>query len=62
MLKDNKIWQIQNIERTYTDEELISLIQNGTFNGDIKITNKDLKQWYSIADTIYQFYLPQNQK
>lgn len=53
-----KIWHIQNDSKSYTDEELIEMIKNQKLDGETRITNRDLRKWIKIKNTIYQFYLP----
>lgn len=57
MFNSGKIWRIQNVAQIYTDEELVTLIKQGKIKGDMRITNRDLKKWIKVKDTIYQFYL-----
>ena len=58
ILKKGKIWHIQNDNTAYSDEELITMIKSGKLKADTRITNRDLKKWIRIKDSIYQFYLP----
>lgn len=57
MFTNNKIWKVQNDNNTYSDEELIELIKNGKINSDTRITNKDLKKWLKVEETLYNYYL-----
>ena len=57
MFNKDKIWRIQNDNNSYTDDELIELIRNGTLKKDTRITNRELKKWLCIKDTIYNIYL-----
>lgn len=57
MFNKDKIWRIQNDNNSYTDDELIELIKNGTLKKDTRITNRELKKWLCIKDTIYNIYL-----
>lgn len=57
MFNKDKIWRIQNDNNSYTDDELIELIKNGTLKKDTRITNRELKKWLCIKDTIYDIYL-----
>lgn len=57
MFNKDKIWRIQNDNNSYTDEELVELIKNGTLKKDTRITNRELKKWICIKDTIYNIYL-----
>ncbi len=57
MFNKDKIWRIQNDNNSYTDEELVELIKNGTLKKDTRITNRELKKWLCIKDTIYNIYL-----
>ncbi len=58
ILNKGKIWRIQNDNTAYSDEELITMIKSGKLKADTRITNRDLKKWIRIKDSIYQFYLP----
>ena len=60
ILNKGKIWRIQNMNVVYADDELINLIKSGKINGETRITNRDLKKWVKIKDTVYQFYLPKD--
>lgn len=57
MFTNNKIWKVQNDNNTYSDEELVELIKNGKINYDTRITNKDLKKWLKVEETLYNYYL-----
>lgn len=57
MFTNNKIWKVQNDNNTYSDEELVELIKNGKINSDTRITNKDLKKWLKVDETLYNYYL-----
>ncbi len=57
MFTNNKIWKVQNDNNTYSDEELVELIKNGKINSDTRITNKDLKKWLKVEETLYNYYL-----
>ena len=58
----NKIWQIKGYEGTFTDEQIVELIKSGRLTKEDALTSKDIKQWIKIEDSIYQFYLKEEQK
>lgn len=59
-MSHEKIWHIQNKAARLSDEELIALIKKGEIQADDYISNKDIKAWIKVKDSIYQFYLKEN--
>ncbi|MBR2802047.1 MAG: DUF4339 domain-containing protein [Erysipelotrichaceae bacterium] len=59
MPKNNKevLWQIHGREGTYSDQELIEMIKRGEVSPEDLLTNRDLKAWLPLKETIYAFYL-----
>ena len=53
----NKIWKIKGYEGSFTDEEVIELIRQGQLKGEDALSSRDMKKWVRIEDSIYQFYL-----
>lgn len=53
----NKIWKIKGYEGTFTDEQIITLIQSGKLKGEDYLSSKELKTYIMIKDSIYQYYL-----
>lgn len=51
------LWKIKGREEKVSDEQLIEMIKQGLLTGDDYITNRDLKKYVSISDSIYEFYL-----
>lgn len=45
----------------YSEGEIIKLIQNGLLNADDYIWMVDLDNWVTVGNSIYSFYMPQNQ-
>ncbi|MBQ9425539.1 MAG: hypothetical protein IJU42_06305 [Erysipelotrichaceae bacterium] len=56
-MKKNKIWRVKGFEGTFSDEELIELIQSGELKADYAVTTKEMKRWVRLKDSIYQFYM-----
>lgn len=58
----NKIWRIKGLpeQMLFNDDELINKIIMGEFNGDCVLINASLKQEVKIKDTIYSYYLKEN--
>ena len=56
-MKKNKIWRVKGFEGTFSDEELIELIQSGELKADYAITTKEMNRWVRLKDSIYQFYM-----
>ena len=57
----NKIWKIKGFEGTFTDEELIALIESGEVKADYSLTTREMKKWIKLKDSIYQFYLKEQE-
>lgn len=57
-----KIWQIKDRPKALmlTDEELILAIKNGLLKGDDILLSLELKEEVKIKDSIYSFYLKEN--
>ena len=51
------LWKIKGREEKVSDEQLIEMIKQGVLTGNDYITNRDLKKYVSISDSIYEFYL-----
>ena len=51
-----KTWNVKN-KNSYSDEELIEAIKQGSVNGDDLIKSDMLKNYIKVSDSIYQFYL-----
>lgn len=56
-MKKNKIWRIKGYEGQFSDDELIELIVKGEVKSDFSVTTKEMKKWVKIKDSIYQYYL-----
>ncbi|MDO4499766.1 MAG: hypothetical protein Q4B60_00660 [Erysipelotrichaceae bacterium] len=54
---NNKIWTVRGRSDHYSDAELIKMIKEKEVDGNDFITNTELKTWMRVIDTIYQFYL-----
>lgn len=54
-----KIWKVKN-KASYSDEDLISAIKNGTIVADDLISSDSFKDYIKVSDSIYQFYLKGN--
>ena len=52
----NSMWKIQGKDELISDERLISMIKNGEVSKEDSVTNKDMKIWMKLKDSIYQFY------
>ena len=57
----NKIWRIKGFEGSYTDEQLIELIKSGQIKADYSLTSREMKSWVKVADSIYQYYLKEDE-
>jgi hypothetical protein len=61
----DKVWYYMKPDRNkygpYSDQELIALIQQEILLAGDYIWMPDLKAWLKIGDSIYAFYLPENQ-
>lgn len=55
-------WYVYNHKKQYTDEELVQAIQEGKISKNELITNKDLRVWMPLKETIYRYYLPEEQE
>lgn len=53
----NKIWKVRGDNITYTDEELIKMIKDGSLNANDYIATKEMKKWIQIKESIYQYYI-----
>lgn len=51
-----KTWNVKNKD-SYSDEELIEAIKNGSVKGEDFIISDTLKDYIKVSDSIYQFYL-----
>ena len=51
-----KTWNVKNKD-SYSDEELIEAIKNGSVKGEDFIISDALKDYIKVSDSIYQFYL-----
>ena len=58
----NKIWKIKGFEGTFTDEDLIALIQEGQVKSDYLLKSKDMKKWIALKESIYQYYMEDKKK
>ena len=56
-MKKNKVWRIKGFEGQFTDDEVIDLIRKKQIRKDFYLTSRDIKQWIKLEDSIYQFYL-----
>ena len=52
-----KIWKIKGFQGTFTDEEVIALIKSKELKPDYSLTSKEMKKWIKLKDSIYQYYL-----
>ncbi|MDO4414594.1 MAG: DUF4339 domain-containing protein [Erysipelotrichaceae bacterium] len=61
----DKIWYYMKPNRRkygpYDDQELIALITKEILLADDFIWMPDLKDWIKVGDSIYAFFLPDNQ-
>lgn len=57
----NKVWRIKGFEGSFTDEELISLLLSGQVKKDFQITTREMKNWVKVEDSIYQYYLKEDE-
>lgn len=62
MMKKNKIWKIKGFEGSFTDEEIIELIKSGQVKKDFAITTREMKKWIKVKQSIYQFYLKEDEE
>lgn len=60
-MKKNKVWRIKGFEGIFSDEELISLIESKQVNKDFSITTREMKTWVKLKDSIYQYYLKEDE-
>ncbi len=60
MMAKNKIWKIKGFEGVFTDEEIVALIKSGEIKGEYSLSSKDMKKWVKVKDSIYQFYMEDN--
>ena len=60
MMANNKIWKIKGFEGVFTDEEIVALIKSGEIKDEYSLSSKDMKKWVKVKDSIYQFYLEDN--
>lgn len=51
-----KIWKVKD-KQSYSDEELVEAIKEGTVTSDDLIMNDLLDDYIKVNDSIYQFYL-----
>lgn len=61
-MKNSKVWKINGFEGTFTDEEIISLIKRGELKKEYELTTKDMKEWIKLEDSIYSYYIQEEQK
>ena len=50
-------WKILGNEQEVSDEELIALLKSGKLKVEDLIMSAGFKKWVKVADTIYQYYL-----
>jgi two-component SAPR family response regulator len=59
----DKVWYYMKPDRSkygpYSDDELISLIQNDILNGNDYIWMPDMKKWLKVGNSIYSVFLRQ---
>ena len=51
-------WHIYGEEKNFSDEEFMQRIKEGYVKEDDLISNRDLRVWLPLKETIYRFYLP----
>lgn len=61
MKLNNKIWKISGIEGKFTDEEIVAMIKSGELSPESRMATKDMKKWIKVKDSIYQFYIKQEE-
>lgn len=54
-------WKILGNEQEVSDEELIALLKSGKLKGEDLIMTVGFKKWVKVADTIYQYYLSEQE-
>lgn len=56
------VWHIYGERGTYNDEEFITLIKQNKVAADALISNRDLGVWLPLKETIYAYYLKQEER
>ena len=56
-MNEAKIWKVKGKDRNLTDSELIEAIKSGEIKGDDAVSTRDMKIWVNIKDSVYQFYI-----
>lgn len=62
MKKENKVWKIEDCKGLFTDNELIEMIKAHKITGNTRLSCKEIKEWIKLEDSIYSYYLPQEDK
>lgn len=56
-MRKNKVWKIKGFEGQFSDEEVVTLIKRGELKPDYSLSTKEMKKWVKLKDSIYQYYL-----
>ena len=61
-MNEAKIWKVKGKDRKLTDSELIEAIKSGEIKGDDAVSTRDMKIWVNIKDSVYQFYIKEENR
>lgn len=61
-MNEAKIWKVKGKDRNLTDSELIEAIKSGEIKGDDAVSTRDMKIWVNIKDSVYQFYIKEENR
>ena len=56
-MRKNKVWKIKGFEGQFSDAEVVTLIKRGELKPDYSLSTKEMKKWVKLKDSIYQYYL-----
>ena len=63
---ENNLWYVRRQdgkkEGGFTDEQLKALIDKGIVEGPDEIWTMKMKNWMKLEDSIYSFYIPEEEK
>lgn len=66
MTETSNLWYIRkpsgSKEGGFTDHELIALLRQGVIGPEDEIWTLSMKNWMSVRETIYSFYLPEEEQ
>lgn len=57
-----QIWKIRGVKEKFSDEDLVEMIKQGSLSANDYIATNDMKVWIEVKESIYQFYLKENQR